>query len=85
MCITGISVFTFFAEQIRGSHLIFNLFISGLAITIPLYLLKFIKSEILVFYDKQDNGVFWTRVNSANREKLNQIVEFVKIKVESQT
>jgi len=54
-----------------------------LAITIPLYLLRFIKSEILVFYDKQDYGVFWTRVNSANRERLNQIVEFVKGKVES--
>ena len=84
ICITGISVITFFAEQVRGSHLIFNLFIGGLALTIPLYLLRFIKSETLIFYDKQDYAVFWTRLNSANREKLNQIVEFVKGKVESQ-
>lgn len=85
VCITGASVFTFFDEQIKGNHLVFNIFIGGLALIILLYLLRFIKSEVLVFYDKQDYGVFWTRVNSANREKLNQIVEFIKGKIESQT
>lgn len=85
LCITGISIATFFAEQMKGNYLYLKLFYGGLALLIPLFFLRYIKSEILFFYNKQDNSVFWTRVNSANREKLNQIVEFVKGKVESQT
>lgn len=85
VCITTISVVTFLAERLRGSYLILNLFYGGLALLIPLFLFRYIKSEILIFYDKQDNSVFWTWVNSSNREKLNQIVEFVKGKVESQS
>jgi hypothetical protein len=83
--ISGISISTFFAEWLKGNRLFGNLYFGGLALLIPLILMRYIKSEILVFYDKKDNGVFWTRVNKANREKLNQIVEFVKGKVESQT
>lgn len=82
--ISGISISIFFAEWLKGNHLFGNLYFGGLALLIPLILMRYIKSEILVFYDKKDNGVFWTRVNKANREKLNQIVEFVKGKVESQ-
>lgn len=85
LCITGISIDTFFPEQLKGNYLYLNLFYGGLALIIPLFFVKYVKSEIIVFYDKQDTGVFWTRVNSANREKLNQIVEFVKNKVEPQT
>lgn len=84
MCIVGILVTTFFGEQLKGNYLILNLFYSGFALLIPLFFLRYIKSEILIFYDKQDNGVFWTWVNSSNREKLKQIVEFVKGKVEWQ-
>jgi hypothetical protein len=83
LCITGISVVTFFAEQLKDNYLVLNLFYGGLVLLIPLFFFRYIKSEILIFYDKQDNVVFWTRINSANREKLNQIVEFVKGKVES--
>ncbi len=82
--ISGISISIFFAEWLKGNRLFGNLYFGGLALLIPLILMRYIKSEILVFYDKKDNGVFWTRVNKANREKLNQIVEFVKGKVESQ-
>ena len=84
VCISGISAATFFAEQIKGSQLAFNLFFGSLALLIPLFFLRYIKSEVLVFYDKQDNGIVFARVNSKNREILNQIVEFVKGKAESQ-
>jgi hypothetical protein len=84
VCITGISAATFFAEQLRGNYLLLKLFFGGLALLIPLFLFRYIKGEILIFYDKQDYGVFWTWVNASNREKLKQIVEFVKGKVESQ-
>lgn len=84
MCIAGISVVTFFADQLRGINLDLMIILGGFVLLIPMLFLKYVKSEILVFYDKQDKSVFWTRVNSSNREKLNQIVEFVKGKVESQ-
>lgn len=84
VAISGISITIFFAEWVKGNFLFGNLYFGGLALLIPLFLMRYIKSEILVFYDKKDDGVFWTRVNKTNREKLNQIIEFVKGKVESQ-
>lgn len=85
VCITGISVSTFLAEQLKGNYLALNLFFGCLALLIPLFFFRYIKSDILIFYDKQDNSVFWTRVNALNREKLNQIVEFIKNKIESRS
>lgn len=84
VCISGISAATFFTEQLKDSQLAFNLFFGGLALLIPMYFLRYIKSEILVLYDKQDNGIILATINSKNREMLNQIVEFVKGKIESQ-
>jgi hypothetical protein len=84
VCISGISVATFFGKQMQGNYLLLYLFYSGLGLLIPLFFLRYIKNEILIFYDKKDNSIFWLKINSANREKLNQIVEFIKSKVESQ-
>jgi hypothetical protein len=84
LCITEMSISTFFAGQLKGNYLYLPLLFGGFALLIPLFFLSYLKSEILVFYDKQDTSVFWTRVNRANREKLNQIIEFIKDKVESQ-
>jgi len=82
--VAGVSMAVFFSKQMSGNSLFLKLYFSGeLILSIPLFYLQYIKSDIFVFYDNKDNGVFWTRVNSANREKLNQIVEFVKDKVES--
>jgi hypothetical protein len=61
----------------------FRLFLVAIILVFLLYFLQYIKGEILVFYDKKDNVVFWTRVNRANREILNQIVRFVQEKVQS--
>jgi len=83
--ITGISAAILFAEHMKGNYLFGYLFFGGLALLIPLYLFRYIKSEILFFIDKRDNVAFLTPVNSTNREKLNQIVDFIKGKVISQT
>jgi hypothetical protein len=82
--IAGVSMVVFFSKQMSETPLFLKLYFSGgVILSIPLFCLQYIKSDILVFYNKKDNGVFWTRVNSANREKLNQMVGFVKDKVES--
>ncbi len=85
MCIMFVAAATFFSKQMNSDHLLFKLFYGGFSLLIPLFFFRYIKNEFLIFYDKQDNGIFWMTVNSANREKLNQIVEFVKGKVESQS
>jgi hypothetical protein len=84
VCIIGFSISTFFAKQIGGNYLFGRLFFGSLALLVPLYFLKYIKSEFLVFNDKNDEGILEIGVNKKNREKLNHIVEFIKGKVETQ-
>jgi len=83
--IAGFSISTFFSNQICGNALFPKLFFGGLALIIPMYFLKYIKSEFLVFNDKNDDGILGIGINSKNRQELNQIAEFVKSKVESNT
>lgn len=82
VCITVVSVVAFFGKQIKGNYLLLKLFYGSFGLLISLFLFRYIKNEILIFYDKKDNGIFWMKVNSANREKLNQIAEFIKGKAE---
>jgi hypothetical protein len=84
MCIIALSASIFFPEQVRGNPLFVKLVFGGFALLIPLFSLKFIKTEFLIFNNKNDDGVFGIGVNKKNREKLGQIEEFVKSKVESQ-
>lgn len=81
VCLMGISIAVFFPKQVSGNVLYLRLFFGGLILLIPLFLLRYIKSELLVFYDSQDDGIFWATINPKNREKLNQIAEFVQGKV----
>ncbi len=81
VCIVCISIGIFFPELIKGNLRYAWLFLGGLLLTLPIYLLKYIKNEIMIFFDKNDDGIFWLDVNSANREEVNQIVSFVQEKV----
>jgi hypothetical protein len=85
VCITYFLSKVFFAEQMRGNLLSLQLFFGTLLPIVPMFFLKYVKSEILIFYDKKDNSVFWIEVNSANREKINQIVAFVQEKAARDT
>lgn len=82
--ITGLSISIFFPKQISGNSFFAGMFFGSLALLIPLYFLKYIKSEFLVFNDKNDEGILGIGVNKKNREILNQIAEFIKGKVEAQ-
>jgi hypothetical protein len=81
VCIVGILITVFFPAQVQGHYELLYAFIGSLAPLFPLYLLKFVKREMIIFQDKKDNGIFWMVRNSANREKLQQIVEFIQSKV----
>ena len=77
----SISLLVLFPKQIYGNWIFLRLYFGGLLLLIPMFLLKYIKSEILLLYDNNDEEIFWTRINSANREKLNQIIGFIQKKV----
>jgi len=79
--ITTMLIFVFFPQHILGNLLFTRMVLGGFLLLIPLFLLKYIKSEILIFYDREDEGVFLTRVNSANHEKLKQVIEFIQGKI----
>lgn len=82
--ITSILTSIFFSKQLFGNYFLGRLFFGGLALLIPLYFLKYIKSEFFVFNNKDNEGILGIVVNNKNREQLNQIAEFIKNKVESQ-
>jgi hypothetical protein len=79
----GAIAVVFFPDYIYQNYVFFRLYLVALFLLVPLHFLKYIKSEILVFRDKKDFGVFWTRVNPKNQEILQEIVRFVQEKVQS--
>lgn len=81
--VAGFSAVLFFPKQIGGNPLVFNLIFGSAALLIPMFFLRYIKREFLVFNDQNNEGVLGIGINNKNRERLNQIVEFVKGKVES--
>ena len=74
------STYVLFYNQICGNVLYVQLVIGGFLLLIPLFLLRYKKDEIFLFYNAKDDIDFTIRVNSENREKLNQVVDFVKKK-----
>lgn len=77
----SIAAVVFFPNQLYENYLLWRVFIGAFLLLIPIFLMRYVKSEILIFYDKREDGIFWTRINAANREKLNQIVAFVQEKI----
>jgi hypothetical protein len=56
------------------------LYWSGTILSIPMFILRYRKKEALLFYNTNDQVVWWTRPTAANRKKLEQIVEFIQTK-----
>jgi hypothetical protein len=54
---------------------------AGMGLLVPPYFLRFIKRKTLLFYNNNDQVIYWTRLNSADQPKLDQIVEFIQGKV----
>lgn len=78
----GAIAVVFFPTQLYHNFVFIRLLLSAMFLVVPFYLLKYVKSEILAFYDNKDVVVFWTKVNRANLEISNQIVRFVQEKVQ---
>ncbi len=84
VCITSLSISIFFSEQVSGNQFFVKIVLGSFALLIPMFFLKFIKTEFLIFNDKNDDGILGLGINKKNHEKLNQSEAFVKSKVESQ-
>lgn len=81
LCMISTIATAFFTEQIKGNLMYRNILFGGLALLIPLFLLRYAKSEMLFFYDKKDNPIFWVTVTKKNKETLNQIIGFIQEQV----
>jgi hypothetical protein len=46
-----------------------------------MFVLRYVKRELLLFYNSNDKIIFWIERSSANAEKLAQIVEFIQGRV----
>ena len=68
----------FFSRQICGNLVFARACIAALLLLVPLFLLRYIKREMLVFSNKLGNPVFWTPIRASNREILDRIVAFVE-------
>jgi hypothetical protein len=78
----GAIAVVFFPDRLYHNFLLIGLFLGAIFLAVLFYLLQYIKTEAVMFYDKKDIVVFWTRVNRDNREILNQIITFVQEKVQ---
>jgi len=47
--------------------------------------LKYVKREMIAFYDKHDRIVYFTWVTRANKEKVEKIIEFIQSKISAVT
>jgi hypothetical protein len=80
--LVGAIAVVFFPDRLYHNFVLFGLFLGAIFLAVLLYLLQYIKTEAVMFYDKKDIVVFWTRVNRDNREILNQIITFIQEKVQ---
>jgi hypothetical protein len=80
-CSAFLFIFAFFPQMIRFDLPYPYLAIGGLVLIIPLYLMRFVKEDVLLFYNNNDVCIFWMKRNSANSKKLDEIVEFLQSKI----
>lgn len=60
--------------------LFFTLAVLGILLAIS-FLLQFVKYEVVGLYDKSKDIAYWTWVNNSNREKVEEIIEFIQSKI----
>jgi hypothetical protein len=72
--------FVFFPKIFKSSPEIQYLFWGSLLMFLPIYLMKFVKHEAIVFYNTNDKIIYWTWISAKNREKIKQIVAFIQQK-----
>lgn len=75
------TAYGFFFKQLCGNFSFARVAIGGLLLLIPLFLMRYIKREVLILSDKKGQSVFWTWIGRANREQLMQAAAFVEEKI----
>jgi hypothetical protein len=81
VCAGSISISIFFPNIMNIDLPYLYLLLGGFALLIPIYFLRFIKSEVVMFYNVNDDVVFVLRRFPPNEKIINQIMEFIEFKV----
>jgi hypothetical protein len=58
-----------------------GLLIGGSILVIPTFFLGYLKNEVLVFYNHNNEIIYWIRRNWGNQKLLDQIIELIQSKV----
>jgi len=75
---------------VLSSMFLFGLPVTGMGIRISLiflalaliaFLLKFVKEEYVYLQDKRNRTVYWMKISRANREKVDEIIQFLQKKI----
>jgi hypothetical protein len=82
LCTAIITLFALFFPQLTKGIPIY-LYLGWVILSILMFVLRYAKKEVLVFYNKNDQEIWWTRPNASNRKKIDQIVEFIQNKTAS--
>lgn len=80
-----LAFFLFLAGFYRAFNIPRTIFLSVAGILAVLlilsFVMKYIKDEVVAFYDRSDRAVYFIRIKPANREKVEAIVQFVRSKI----
>jgi hypothetical protein len=70
-----------FGFDVYPSISLIYIIISLIVILLISFILKFIKRETIGLYDMNDNVKYWTWVTKSNKEKLEDIIEYVQSRI----
>ena len=75
-------IIIFFPETFNYSTIPQIFFFIGAAVLIWLlvYFMKFVKRDVILFYNNNQQVIYWNWLNSRNREEMKQIVAFIQQK-----
>jgi len=49
------------------------------------FLLGYVKRPIVGFYDKEDRIAYWMWINQSNKEKIEEIIQFIQSRISPKT
>ncbi len=73
-------VIMFFPQAIKGNINAFFFLIAGLLIWFFLHMMKFVKQDIVYFYNTNQQIIYWNWLTSRNRKQMEQIIAFIEEK-----
>jgi hypothetical protein len=76
------TVIMFFPQTIKGNPFALFLLGGGIMIWLLFNLMKYIKQDIVYFYNRNERIIYWSWLTSRNRKQMEQIIAFIEEKTD---